>query len=64
MSALEIEDPYINLIMKVKEIDQTITDLAQDIGTLALSHHVSVEFSPVIGNLVKARRALREAFEL
>jgi hypothetical protein len=45
-----------------EEIEQAIIDLARVIGIVAIEAEAVDLYSPVIGHLVKARRALRDAF--
>jgi len=45
-----------------EEIEQAIIDLARVIGVIAIEAEAVELYSPTIGHLVKARRALRDAF--
>ena len=54
----------INRHLEAREIDQAITDLLAAIGDTVLTHEQSAEYRETIGHLVRARRALRKAFDI
>jgi hypothetical protein len=63
-AALPQERPTVYRQMEALEIDAAITDLAKVVGSTAVEAGASAQYAPVLGHLVKARRALRESFGL
>jgi hypothetical protein len=51
-----------NIQSAAEEIEQAIIDLARVVGVVAIEAESVELYTPVIGHLVKARRALRDAF--
>jgi hypothetical protein len=51
-----------DLVSPIEELDEAITDLARVVWHTARDSEMAVEFMPVIGHLIKARRSLREVY--
>jgi hypothetical protein len=64
VSTLEREAVSIDEKIEAAEIARAITDLARVIGQTAVERKRSAEYAPVLGHLIKARRALRAAYDM
>jgi hypothetical protein len=51
-----------DLVSPIEELDEAITDLARVVWHTARDSEMAIEFMPVIGHLIKARRSLREVY--
>jgi hypothetical protein len=62
--SLQQEERTVVRLMSAMEIDKAITDLCRIIADTAVAEGMSVQYAGTLGSLIKARRALREAFSL
>ena len=46
-----------------ERFDKEITQLGRDMCLAALASELTVEYAPVVAHLLRARKALREAFD-
>ena len=63
MTQIYGEADTVGRLMEAHEIDGAIGDICRIVSDTAIESRLSAQYAPVLGHLVKARRALRDAFD-